>query len=222
MKTESRSDIDLRERVEEELGWEPGVDARRIGVAVLDGIVTLTGEVSTYTERWRAERTVERVEGVRGIANEIEVKLEDEHSDTDIAKRAADKLKWNLLVPDDKVTVKVDKGWITLKGDVKHDYQRRAAQKAVRDIPGVRGVTNLIAVKPDDVEPDEIKDQIQRTFSRQAVLDANNIHVEVRDGEVTLTGTVRSWAERVEAERVAVSQPGVKSVRNRIEVRPPI
>jgi osmotically-inducible protein OsmY len=220
MKTEVTSDLDLRQDIEEELTWDSSVDARRIGVAVLDGIVTLTGEVTTYTDKWRAERAVERVKGVRGIANEIEVKLAGEHTDTEIAKRAADKLQWNLMVPDDRVTLKIDNGWVTLKGDVEHDYQRRAAERAVRDVPGVKGVSNLIIVKPR-VEPKDIKQQIEATFKRQAALDAENVTVEVDNGTVTLRGTVRSWAERREAEKVASAAPGARSVRNLIAVKAP-
>ncbi len=219
MKTESRSDLELREAVEEELAWEPSIDARKIGVSVMDGIVTLTGQVSTYTEKWRAERAVERVKGVRGIVNDIEVKLVGEYDDVDIARRAADKLKWNLLVPEDSVTVKVQNGWITLQGEVRHDYQRRAAERAVRDVPGVKGVSNLIKVKPA-ADPSDIKEQIEKTFTRQAILDASRITVEVDGDEVTLRGTVRSWAERREAEKIAASAPGVKVVHNHITIDP--
>ena len=133
-----KTDSELRRDVERELEWEPSVDERRIGVSVVDGIVTLTGEVGTYSERWKAERTAERVAGVKGIANELEVRTATERSDTDIAKAAVDAMKWNVMVPSDKITVKVSKGWVTLTGDVNWDYQRRAAERAVRDLPGVR------------------------------------------------------------------------------------
>lgn len=212
-----KTDSDLREDVLEELEWEPSVDERRIGVAVSDGIVTLSGEVTSFAEKWNAERAVERVEGVRGIANEIEVRLAGERSDTDIAKAAADALDWNSLVPSGAVTVRVENGWVTLRGEVEHDYQRRAAERAVRYLEGVRGVTNLITVTPK-VEPTDIKREIQRTFQRQATVDAENVSVEVNGSEVVLRGKVRSWAERYEAERAAWSAPGVTSVRNYITV----
>jgi osmotically-inducible protein OsmY len=214
-----KDDNELRRDVEQELEWEPSVDERRIGVAVLDGIVTLTGEVSSYAERWNAERAVERVAGVRGIANEIEVKTTTERSDTDIAKAAADALKWNVMVPADKVTVKVRDGWITLTGEVNWDFQRRAAERAMRNLPGVRGISNLIGVKPR-VEPSEIKRKLEETFKREAALDANRISVQVSSGEVTLRGSVRTWVERREAEKAAWAAPGVTAVRNLITVDP--
>jgi osmotically-inducible protein OsmY len=206
--------------VERELEWEPSVDERRIGVAVLDGIVTLSGEVPSYAEKWRAERAVERVSGVRGIVNDINVTPVTERSDLDIARAAIDALKWNVLVPDDKITVKVQHGWLTLTGEVQWDYQRRAAERAIRNLPGLRGITNLINVKPK-VEPTKIKKKIEETFVRDAILDARDIQVEVDGPEVTLRGTVRSWAERHEAEKVAWAAPGVRAVHNYITVKTP-
>jgi osmotically-inducible protein OsmY len=212
-----KTDNELREEVEEELEWEPSVDERRIGVAVSDGIVTLTGEVRSYAEKWNAERAVERVEGVRGVANDIQVRVVGQRSDTDIAKAAADALAWNSLVPADRVTVRVENGWLTLRGEVDYDYERRAAERAVRYLDGVRGVSNLISVTPQ-VEPKDIKNEIQRAFQRQASLDAKNISVQVDGGEVILRGSVRSWAERHEAEKAAWAAPGTTSVKNYITV----
>ena len=213
-----KTDIDLRHDVEDELEWEPSINANKIGVAVTDGIVTLTGEVKSYAERWYAERAAERVEGVRGVVNEIEVQVADKRTDTEIAKAAADALEWNALVPDDRVTVKVANGWVTLKGDLDHDYQRRAAERAVRVLPGVKGVSNMILVKPK-VQPKDVKEEIEKTFRRQAMIDAVNISVEVNGHEVILRGTVRSWSERHEAEKAAAAAPGVSSVKNFITVR---
>jgi osmotically-inducible protein OsmY len=212
------TDSELREAVEDELEWEPSVDERKIGVAVEDGIVTLIGEVRSYAEKWNVERAVERVAGVRGVANDIVVRPVEARSDSDIAKAAADALRWNSLVPSGRVTPMVENGWVTLKGEVDHDYQRRAAERAVRYLTGVRGVSNLITVAPK-VEPGDVKKETQRTFQRQATLDANNVTVETSDGEVILRGTVTSWAERHEAERAAWNAPGVWSVKNYITVR---
>lgn len=209
----------LREHVLAELDWEPGVDERRVGVAVSDGIVTLSGAVSSFAEKWNAERAVERVDGVRGIANEVEVQLAGERTDTDVAKAAADALAWNSMVPAETVTVRVESGWVTLRGDVEHDFLRRAAERAVRYLEGVRGVTNLITVLPK-VEASGIKREIERAFQRQATLDAEAISIVVNGAEVELRGQVRSWAERYEAERVAWSAPGVASVRDHITVSP--
>jgi osmotically-inducible protein OsmY len=212
-----KSDSELRRDVERELEWEPSVDERRIGVSVVDAIVTLTGDVRSYGEKWRAERAVERVAGVKGIANELEVKSASERSDTDIAKAAVDALKWNVMVPSDDVKVKVQNGWITLTGDVRWDYQRRSAEKAVRDLPGVRGLTNLITIRPR-VEPEDVKRKIEETFKREAILDASHITVQATGSEVTLRGSVRSWAERHEAEKAAWAAPGVTAVHNYITV----
>jgi osmotically-inducible protein OsmY len=212
-----KTDMELRRDVEAELAWEPSVDAAKIGVAVTDGVVTLTGEVKSYAEKYKAERAVERVDGVRGIVNEIKVDLPHERTDTEIATEAAEALRRNSFVPADQVKVIVVNGWITLKGEVAHEYQRRAAEQAVRFLPGVRGVSNLIAVEPK-VEPKNLKQEIEKTFQRQAMLDAHNISVEVSGDEVILRGTVHSWIERREAEKVAWAAPGVRSVKNYITV----
>jgi osmotically-inducible protein OsmY len=217
-----KDDVTLRRDVLAELEYDPSIDARKIGVAVEDGIVTLTGEVSTFAEKWNAERAVERVEGVRAIVNKIEVKIVGDYSDADIAREAADALRWNLMVPPGKVIPKVENGYITLTGEFNYDFQRRAAEKAVRYIPGVKGVINLITIKPK-VEAEEIKksikQQIDEALKRMATVDAENIQVEVQGSEIILRGTVRSWAERHEAEKAAWSAPGVTSVKNYITVR---
>jgi osmotically-inducible protein OsmY len=212
-----KTDSELRRDVERELEWEPSVDERRIGVSVMDGIATLTGDVGSFSEKWHAERAVERVEGVRGIADELEVKAASERTDTDIARAASDALKWNVMVPSDKITVKVQNGWLTLEGEVPLDFQRRAAERAVRDLPGVRGISNLITIRPR-VEPQDVKRKIEDTFKREATLDANRVTVQVNGSEVTLRGSVRSWIERHEAEKAAWAAPGVKAVHDYITV----
>lgn len=212
-----KTDSELRRDVERELELEPSVDERRIGVAVLDGIVTLTGEVRSYAEKWQAERTVERVSGVRGVVDELEVKPATERSDIDIARAAADVLKWNVLVPSDRIKVRVENGWLTLEGDVEWEYQRRAAERAVRNLPGVKGISNLIVVKPR-VEPSDVRRKIEEAFEREAAIDAQHIDVAVNGSEVTLSGRVRSWAERHAAEKAAWSVPGVTAVHNYLTV----
>jgi osmotically-inducible protein OsmY len=212
-----KTDMEVRRDVEAELAFEPSIDAAKIGVAVTDGVVTLSGEVKSYAEKYTAERVAERVAGVRGVVNEIKVDLPHERTDTEIAAEATAALRANTFVPDDRVKVKVVNGWVTLKGAVAYEYERRAAEHAVRFLPGVRGVSNLITVEPP-VEPRNIKQEIKKTFERQAMIDARNVIVEVQGDEVILTGTVHSWIERQEAEKAAWRAPGVRSVKNYITV----
>ena len=215
-----KSDNELRRDVERQLEWEPAVDERRIGVSVLDGVVTLTGDVPTYAQQWKAERTVERVEGVRGVVNELKVHLATDVSDTDVARAVVAALTGDITVPSDRVKVKVNKGWVTLRGEVNWNFERRAAERAVRGVVGVRGVSNLISVNAH-VEPQNVKSMIEETFKREAALDAKSIVVEVSGTEVTLRGTVRSWLERHEAEKAAWAAPGVTAVHNHIAVDTP-
>jgi osmotically-inducible protein OsmY len=205
--------------VEDELNWEPSVNAAEIGVAVKSGIVTLSGNISSYWQKFSAERAAARVSGVKAVVNELEVRLptSSERTDEDIARAAVNHLNWAVSVPADRIKVTVSKGWITLAGTVEWNYQRVAAENAVRHLIGVKGVSNLIEVKPQ-VSKGEVKAAIEAALKRSAELDASRITVETDGDRVILRGTVRSWAERNEAERAAWKAPGVRMVDNRITV----
>jgi VCBS repeat-containing protein len=213
-----KTDNELRRDVEMELQWDPSVDARDIGVAAKNGVVTLTGQVSNYSEKWRAEGIAKRVAGVVGLANDIEIRLSTERTDTDIAQAAALALKIDTTIPPDQVKVIVEHGWITLEGKVDWHYQKSSAESAVRHLAGVKAVTNAIAITPK-VIPAEVRNQIEQAFKRNAQIDARQISIEAHDRKVILRGTVRSWAELHEAETGAWAAPGVSEVDNRLTVR---
>ena len=213
------TDLELKKAVESELNFEPSINAAEIGVAAKDGIITLSGSVPSYWEKMAAERAAARVSGVKAVVNEVEVHLpgSSERTDEDIARAALNALQWNVLIPLDRVTVKVSKGWVTLEGMVDWQFQKTAAEKAVRKLIGVKGVIDLIELKPS-VSKGEVKAAIEGALKRLAEIDANKIKVETEDGKVVLSGTVRSWFEREEAERAAWAAPGVRTVEDRIAV----
>jgi osmotically-inducible protein OsmY len=216
-----RSDSEIEQDVKDELRWDPEIDATDIAVLVKKGVVTLTGFVKNYSDKYEAEAGAKRVAGVVGLANDIEVRLPsvDQRPDPEIAREAADAIRSQLPISSEHIKVIVKSGWVTLEGTVEWQYQRQTAETAVRRIRGVKGITNSIQVKPH-IEPSEIKREIQEAFRRSAEIDANRITVETRGSEVVLTGAVRSWIEREEAERAAWAAPGVTKVDDRIIVGP--
>jgi osmotically-inducible protein OsmY len=214
-----RLDSDIKRDVEDELKWDPDIDATDIGVAVHNGVVTLTGFVRSYAQKTEAEIAAKRIAGVMGLANDIEVRLPsiDQRPDPDIARDAVAALKSELPYSSEKLKVVVKNGWLTLEGMAEWNYVRERAQSAVRRIRGVTGVSNSIALKPT-VAPHEIRRKIEDAFRRSAELDASRVTVEASGSEVVLRGRVRSWAERQEAERAAWAAPGVTNVDNRITI----
>ncbi len=215
------TDRDLQQHVQSALDWEPSVEANEIGVTVAEGVVTLRGDVGTYREKQTAERVVLGVFGVRGVANDLAVRPASgyERTDSDIAHSAVTALELNFVVPRSKVTVSVTDGWLTLKGQVTWQFQKDAAAHAVHDLAGVLGVSNQIVVKPD-VRATDVQTKIEAAFRRSAEIDSRRVHVNVHDGEVILTGNVRSWVERQEAERAAWAAPGVTKVDDQLHIVP--
>jgi osmotically-inducible protein OsmY len=219
-KTQTRSDNSLRDDVLLELKWDPKISsASDIAVAVKDGVVTLSGFVPSFWEKDAAEKAVKRVYGVRGIANDIEVKLFWQRTDPEIARDAVHELESHVSIPADRIKVTVKDGWVTLEGTVHWEYQKSLAQSAMKKLKGVSGVTNKLQVTPK-ASAAEVKSKIEEALRRSAELDARRITVEIEGSTVKLYGSVSSWAERDEAERAAWSAPGTTMVENHILVNP--
>ncbi len=212
---------ELKEQVLNALDWEPSIDAGEINVSVEENVVSLRGRVGSYAQKRAAERATLGVYGVQGVANDLEVVLAPvyERIDTDIAQAAVEALKWNTVVARDRVTVTVSKGWVRLNGTLDWQYQKDAADRTMRDLTGVRGVTNDIVVKPR-VSTKDVQSKIEEAFRRSAEIDARRIAVGAQDGQVTLTGNVHSWMERQEAMRAAWAAPGVTNVIDHLAVVP--
>jgi osmotically-inducible protein OsmY len=216
-----KSDKELKKDVLDELGSKPGVNAEDIGVIVKDGVVTLTGSVGSYYEKLSAMNSAKRVAGVKALAVEIEVKVPGMggRTDADIARAAENSLAWDISVPEDRIKVTVEQGWITLDGTVDWLYQKSAAENAIQYLAGVKGISNLITLTPTQkVSPAEVKASIEKALKRNATFEAQRITVTATDAKVTLRGSVRSLADREEAERAAWNAPGVLDVEDEIDI----
>lgn len=217
-----KTDTEIQKDVMEELKWQPSIKSSEIGVAVKNGVVTLSGMVDTYAEKKTAEKSALKVAGVKGIAEDIEIKLSyhDQKTDAELAQAVVNGLKWNVLVPSDKIKIKVENAWVTAEGMVEWAYEQNAVRDAITGIVGVKGISNLVKLAPR-VNPADVKKKISAAFERSATIDANRIHIENIGNKVILTGKVRSYAERQEAEQVVWNAPGVAAVENNLEVRIP-
>ena len=217
--TETRSDQEIQEDVLDEFKWDARLKPNEIGVIVKDGIVTLTGWVDSYGKKWAGEEAALRVRGVKAVANDVEVRLpgSSERADDEIAAAVVRALQWDTFVPADKIKVTVSKGWVTLEGEVEWQFEKQDAERSIRNLWGVKGVTNLITVKPR-IKASDVREKIEQALIRSAKTDADRITVDVDGSTVTLRGTVHSYAEKEEAERAAWQAPGVSSVKNQIKV----
>lgn len=218
----TRTDEEIQREVLEEMKWDPRLQRNEIGVRAKNGIVTLTGFVDSLIQKWAAEDAAHRVRGVLGVANDLEVRLpiSDIRTDDEIAVSALWALTWDAEIPAENIEVTVSQGWLTLRGQVEWQYQRQDAENAVRRLAGVRGISNQITVRPhNEALPVQMTRDIGKALSRSADMDGRQINVDVQEGDVVLTGTVGSWAQKEEAERLAWLAPGAADVENQIQVR---
>ena len=215
----AKTDLQLKQDIEQELAWDPKVNAAQIGVSVDHGAVTLLGKVDTYAQKWAAEDATKRVGGVRTVAHDLTVKVLSEHvrSDSDIASAVQSTLKWDVLVPK-AVTAVVRDGWVTLAGQVDWNFEREAAERAVRYLAGVVSVSNSITLTKTEASAAQVKEKVEAALQRQATTDANSIHVDTNGGQVTLTGHASSWQSVVDASNAAWAARGVSQVVDKLKV----
>lgn len=210
-----KTDQQLQQDVMDELKWDPLLTASEIGVSVKNGVVTLSGYVNSYSKKLAAENAAKRVKGVRAVAEDIEIRLgtDGRRNDTEIAEAALNALKWNTNVPDERIKLKVENGWVNMEGDVDWQFQKSTAENAISNISGVRGIRNLITITPK-VNISGVENRIKNALQRSAAIEANNIAVRAEGNKVIIKGKVRSWAERREVERAVWSTPGVAEVED--------
>ena len=215
----NKTDMQLKQDIEDELRWDPKVNAAQIGVTVDKGAVSLLGAVDTYAEKWAAEDATKRVSGVRTVAQDLTVKILGDHkrTDSDIASAVQNALTWDVFVPKG-VTAKVQDGWVTIEGQATWNYQRDAAERSVRYLTGVSGVSNAITLKPE-TSCAQVKEKIQSALQRQATTDANSIHIDTSGGKVTLTGKASSWQSIEDAANAAWAAPGVTQVIDQVKMQ---
>lgn len=216
-----KTDIEIQKNVMDELNWDPVLRSAEIGVTVKDGIATLMGYVDNYSQRLAAENAAKRVKDVRAVAIDLAIKLPDtqRYSDTDLAAAALNALKWSSFVPEDRIRMKVDDGWITMEGEVEWQFQKESAYNAVSSLIGVHGVINHISVRPG-ITPVIVKDVIKKALERSADIEADRINISTDGGRIVLKGKVRSWAERNEVERAVWATPGVIDVKDELIIAP--
>lgn len=215
-----KTDEALKRDVEAELAWDPAVNSSAVGVVVNDGVVTLTGHLDSYAQKWAVEKALRRLAGVKAIAMELDVRVAPDHvrSDTEIAQAAETALKWHTMVPTDAIRLRVDKGWVTIDGQVDWDFERRAVEATLRHLKGVVGITNDIQLKQTPT-PATLAELIEAALSRQATRQAERMTIITdADGTVTLRGTVHSWYERGAAVGAAWAAPGVRNVVNELKI----